>query len=116
MQKIHIRLGHDEGSGGFRHREETNGSADSHALASAAADGRLAVVTRGKKRRQCLHLYTLQVCLGLILERSRAAFRHINLTHGAVHVCTISEALLAGLVRHLPKEWHANQRHVEICT
>ena len=74
MRENHIRLGHDEDSGGFMHREkETNGSADSHALASAAADGRLAVVTRGKKRRQCLHLYTLQVCLWLTPERSRAA-------------------------------------------
>ena len=74
MQEKHMRLGHVEDSGGFRHREkDTNGSADAQALASAAADGRLAVVTRGKKRRQCLHLYTLQVCLWLIPERSRTA-------------------------------------------
>ena len=37
-------------------------------LASAAGGGRLAIVTKGKKHRQTLHLYMLQVCLGSFLK------------------------------------------------
>ena len=57
-----------------RHLEKhTNGTADSQVLASAAGGGRLAVVTKGKKHRQTLHLYMLQVCLCVILEVTVAA-------------------------------------------
>ena len=46
-----------------RHVEKhTNGSADAQVLASAAAEGRLAVVNKSKKHRLSLHLYMLQVC------------------------------------------------------
>ena len=39
-----------------------NGSSEAYVLASAAAGGRLALVTKSKKRRQSLHVYMLQVC------------------------------------------------------
>ena len=42
--------------------KQMNGASEAHLLASAAAEGRLAVVTRSKKRRQSLHLHMLQVC------------------------------------------------------
>ena len=53
-----------------RHLEkQSNGTADTQALASAAAAGSgiLAVVTKAKKHRQTLHLHMLQVYLCIVL-------------------------------------------------
>ena len=49
------------GAASRRVEKQTNGLSEAQVLVSAAAEGRLAVVTRGKKRRQSLHLYMLQV-------------------------------------------------------
>ncbi len=70
-----------------RHMEKhTNGSADAQVLASVAAEGRLAVVTKSKKRRQSLHLYTLQVC---------AVFNQFRVWQAAPGPCVTSGGPLA---------------------
>ena len=48
--------------------KHANGTADTQVLTSAAGGGRLAIVTKGKKHRQNLHLQMLQVCLCIILS------------------------------------------------